>query len=158
MIPVAGLLYGLQYDIDSTRLVALHTSAKVGRLRKDMDWQYKLCTITINTTFETKPTLQVALAPIQIPDMESNSTRMMAISGASTILSIKALNCYIFTQASNAPQKKDMKDRVYFVRIPDGFIFNKGGVGLVDFKILQIFANEKYGDVSAIGPRKGFQE
>merc|ERR1719162_1997425 len=51
-----------------------------------------------------------------------------------------------------------MKDRVYFVRIPDGFIFNKGGVGLVDFKVLQIFANEKYGDVTAIGPRKGFQE
>merc|ERR1719162_1179626 len=51
-----------------------------------------------------------------------------------------------------------MKDRVYFVRIPDGLIFNKGSVGLMDFKILQIFANEKYGDVTAIGPRQGFQE
>lgn len=54
-ISLAGILYGLQYDIDSTRLVALHTKSDTGRLRKDMDWNYKLCTIIINTTFETKP-------------------------------------------------------------------------------------------------------
>ncbi len=45
-----GLLYGLQYDIDSTRLVGLYTNQFSGRLRTDLPWTYKLATILINTT------------------------------------------------------------------------------------------------------------
>jgi hypothetical protein len=159
-LETAGVLYGLQYDIDSTRIVALHTRFDTGRTRSNMDWYYKLQTITINSTLDIsyprmEPELSINMA---VTTREPNSSAYLAISGASAILSVKSANTYIFTQVSFAPLKSDTKDIVYFARIPDGLILNEGTAGKVDFKILQLFANEKYGDVSAVGPRLGFQE
>lgn len=142
-----GILYGLQYDIDSSRLAALFTRADTGRMRADAEWQYKLATIVVNTTDGTFPRMQFTLAPINI--VLPASMNYLAFSGASAIISRK-VNCFIFTQSEPAAMKKDMKDRMYFVRIPDGYIIFEAAL---DFKVMQILANEKYGDVTAIGPR-----
>eukprot|EP00929_Paragymnodinium_shiwhaense_P022172 TRINITY_DN14238_c0_g1_i1.p1 TRINITY_DN14238_c0_g1~~TRINITY_DN14238_c0_g1_i1.p1 ORF type:complete len:2889 (-),score=719.16 TRINITY_DN14238_c0_g1_i1:210-8876(-) len=146
-IQLPGVVYGLQYDIDSSRLVGLLTLQSTGRLRDDVDWQYKLITITINTTFSDRPYILPELRPIFISVPESKI--WMAFSGASAILS-KTVNIFVFTQVDSASMKNEMKDRVYFVRIPDGFIVYEESV---DFKIEQLFSNEKFGDVSALGPR-----
>ena len=44
-----GMLYGLQYDIDSTRLIALFIDAVTARVEV-RDWTYKLATIIVNTS------------------------------------------------------------------------------------------------------------
>lgn len=151
-----GLLYGLQYDIDSTRLVGLYTNQYSGRLRTDLPWTYKLATILINTTNKYRPYLQMSLAPIDItteraavPEEQLVSGEYMAYNGASAIFS-KSTNCYVFTQAAYSSLKFAMKDRVYIVRIPDGFIVREEPL---DFKVTSLFANQQYGDLSAIGPR-----
>jgi len=145
---LTGILYGMQYDIDGTRLVALYTEMDTGRIRV-ANWKYKLATILINTTFKDLPKLSMSLAKIAIESNESE--QYLQFSGASGILSQQS-DCYIITQAEPAELKKDMKDRVFFVRIPDGFIMHQQAV---DFKILQIYTNEKYGDVTVLGPRQG---
>jgi len=43
-----------------------------------------------------------------------------------------------------------MKDRVYVVRIPDGFIIREEPI---DFKVTALYSNQQFGDLSAIGPR-----
>eukprot|EP00927_Polykrikos_kofoidii_P031598 TRINITY_DN27142_c0_g1_i1.p1 TRINITY_DN27142_c0_g1~~TRINITY_DN27142_c0_g1_i1.p1 ORF type:complete len:2814 (+),score=350.13 TRINITY_DN27142_c0_g1_i1:234-8675(+) len=143
-----GVIYGLQYDIDNSRLVGLLTPQSTGRLRNDVDWSYFLCTIHINTTFPDRPYLMETIKPIKIT--EEKSSLFMGFNGASAILS-KDVNVYIFTQVHPVgSMKNEMTDRVYLVKIPDGQILEENPL---DFKVLQFFANEKYGDVSAIGPR-----
>mmetsp|Transcript_107183 Transcript_107183/g.277272 ORF Transcript_107183/g.277272 Transcript_107183/m.277272 type:complete len:2939 (-) Transcript_107183:99-8915(-) len=151
-----GILYGLQYDIDSTRLVSLYTNTFTGRLRGDMPWQYKLATILINTTNQYRPYMQLALAPIDItepreavPEAQIVSDYYMGYNGASAIFS-KDTNCFVFTQVHWSALKNQMKDRVYIVRIPDGFIIREEPI---DFKITALYSNQMYGDLSGIGPR-----
>jgi len=142
-----GIVHGLQYDIDSSRLVGLFTSASVGRLRKDMDWEYKLAVIEVNTTITSRPRMFLNLAPIAIEADQSDV--YLAINGASAIIGVGNVDCFIFTQADASEEKRHMKDRVYIVRIPDGYVVHHSGLAM---KVLQLFANEKYGDISAIGP------
>ena len=151
---VGGILYGMQYDIDSTRIVGLWAPATTGRMRSDVLWKYYLCTIVVNTTNEFMPQMQQTNAPIDVTEGtfdhdEPPSGEFFAYSGASAIIS-KAVDVYIFGQAQFATQKRAMKDRIYVVRIPDGYILEQQAL---DFKAVQIFSNEMHGDVSAIGPR-----
>jgi len=142
------IVYGMQYDITSSRLVGLSCKQDTGRIRDDVDWTYKIVTIYINTTLTYRPTMVVQLSQnlgITMP----KSLLYMGYSGASAILSM--LDIYIFTQVNGGDEpKKEWRDQVYFVRIDDAFIMREESV---DFKIENIYANEKYGDISAMGPR-----
>eukprot|EP00930_Biecheleria_cincta_P039523 TRINITY_DN27167_c0_g2_i1.p1 TRINITY_DN27167_c0_g2~~TRINITY_DN27167_c0_g2_i1.p1 ORF type:complete len:2805 (-),score=431.05 TRINITY_DN27167_c0_g2_i1:54-8468(-) len=150
-----GILYGLQYDLDGTRLVALFTEMNTGRIKLDGTWKYKLATIDINTQpplNNDKPELTMNLAKVLI--QYNMSENYMQFSGASGILS-QQRDVFIITQIQPSADdgtglKKDSKERIYFIRIPDGYILRSEAL---DFKVLQIFTNEKYGDVSALGPR-----
>lgn len=146
-MPLTGILYSLQYDLDGSRLVALHTESDTGRINPTTQWRYKLARIIVNTTFEDQPRLSMSLAQLDIRFNESE--QYLQFSGASGILS-QATNIYIITQCEPAQQKKDMKDHIYFIRIEDGFIVYDSAL---DFKVLQIYTNEKYGDVTVLGPR-----
>lgn len=154
---LSGILYGLEYDIDSTRLVALLTNFLTGRMRTDLPWQYKLAVILVNTTNKYRPYMQLSTAPIGLTEVRAAvpdatqlvSPNYMAYSGASAIFS-KLTNCYVFTQAHYSALKYQMKDRVYVVRIPDGFIIREEPI---DFKVTALYSNQQFGDLSAIGPR-----
>mmetsp|Transcript_18872 Transcript_18872/g.43997 ORF Transcript_18872/g.43997 Transcript_18872/m.43997 type:complete len:347 (+) Transcript_18872:59-1099(+) len=54
-MPLNGILYGLQYDLDQSRLVALHTEMDTGRITGRLDpppkWRYKLAVIFIDLFF-----------------------------------------------------------------------------------------------------------
>lgn len=147
-MPLAGLIYGMQYDILNSRLVGLWTEVTTGRIRNDVDWAYKLATIQINTAYLDLPRLSLILNKVNV---KYNITReYLAFTGASGIVSNQKSDCFIITQAEVASLKKDFKEHVYFIRIPDGLIIYDD---VVDFKILQMFTNEKYGDVTVVGPR-----
>lgn len=146
-MPVNGILYGLQYDLDGSRLIALHTESDTGRINPTAQWRYKLARIIINTTFEDQPRLSISFAQLNIRFNESE--QYLQFSGASGILS-QSTDIFVITQCEPAQQKKDMKDHIYFIRIQDGFIVYDSPL---DFKVLQIFTNEKWGDVTVLGPR-----
>jgi hypothetical protein len=144
---LSKLVYGIQYDIDGSMLVGMATELKTGRIRDDIDWVYTLCRIYINVTSVLEPTMQISFSqPINI--VQPQSLNYLGFSPASAILSI--LNVFIFTQVEGAADKRLMKDRFYFLNIEDANIIKEDAV---DFKVIQLFANEQYGDVSAIGPR-----
>jgi hypothetical protein len=145
---IFGILYGLQYDIDSTRLVGLFTEQDTGRVRSDAVWQYKLMILRINTTFASEPQVTPMLIPLDIPTIMDSSKEYLAYNPATAINS--QLDCFIFTQVQNAGFAYDMKEHLYIVNIIDGFIINDFEL---DFKVIQMFGNEKFGDISAIGPR-----
>jgi hypothetical protein len=144
-----GILYGIQYDIDSTRLVGLFTEQDTGRVRVDAEWQYKLVTIRINTTFASEPQMVPNYnIPLAIVEKVAASAEYLAYQPATAIMS--QLDCFIFTQVQEAGFAYEMKERLYVVEIDSGFILRDEEL---DFKVLQMFGNEKYGDITAIGPR-----
>ena len=54
-------------------------------------------------------------------------------------------------EVEGAASKKDMKDRMFIISVPDGEVLKDEGL---DFKVLQFLTNEKFGDISAVGPRE----
>lgn len=153
---VGGILYGLQYDLDGSRLVALYTYSQTGRLRSDLDWQYKLATIFINASNPYRVYMQMSTSQLAIttertavPQPRLVSLEYMAYySGASAIYS--KFNNYVFAQAEWSGLKNQMKDRIYIVRFPDGYIVREQPI---DFKVANLYTNEKFGDLSCTGPR-----
>jgi hypothetical protein len=145
--PIGGLIYGLQYDIDSNRLVGMFTSSTVGRIDNQSVWSYSLATITITATNWKYVILSLQLVDISITS--STSSSYLNYNGVSAIMSV-GHNLYLFTQGDTATQKQDIKDRLYIVTIPDGTIIFQAPLY---FRVVQLFTNEKYGDITAIGPR-----
>jgi len=142
----SGLIYGIHYDIDSSRLVGLFTPAATGRIMTNAEWQYKLCIIYVNSTIKQYPRLMFSLKDVSL---QKHSDDILGFSsGVSAIFS--KIDVYVLVQTQQAPEKHQMKDRIYFVGLPNGNIISQHAL---DFKIVQMFSNEKYGDLTAIGPR-----
>ncbi|CAK0875025.1 unnamed protein product, partial [Prorocentrum cordatum] len=145
--PIGGLIYGLQYDIDSNRLVGLFTSSSVGRIENASVWTYALATINIYASNWEYVVLSLQLSDIAIT--LSTSSSYLNYNGVSAIMSV-GHDLYLFTQGDNAVQKQDIADRLYIVTIPSGKIMFQAPLY---FRVVQLFTNEKYGDITAIGPR-----
>jgi hypothetical protein len=163
-----GMLYGLQYDIDSTRLIALFIDAVTARVEV-RDWTYKLATIIVNTSDYVNPNI-ITLPRVR---MQMTTTTMfrpaaayqqsdvfqslpypleyLSFTGSSAIISQDGTDSFVFSQVEGAASKKDMKDRMFIISVPDGEVLKDEGL---DFKVLQFLTNEKFGDISAVGPRE----
>jgi hypothetical protein len=143
---LGGIIHGLTYDIDGTRLVGLFNRMDVGRVNRSDPWDYMLATIKVSTALA-----KVEMIPsfYKIPITMPVSQNYMTFTGASAIIGTK--DVFIFTQAEPATLKTNIVDRMYIVSIPDGKIIHEA---TLDFRVMQILANEKYGDVTALGPRK----
>jgi hypothetical protein len=141
-----SIVYGMHADIDSSRLVGVALDVDTGRVIQNRNWEYKLLTLYVNTTIPNYPKIEPTYGDLKISS--AGSQRYMSYSGATTILS--KLDLFIFTQNEDANLAKDMPDRVYVVMIPTGQFIHAQNV---DFKFLQLFANEEFGDVTGIGPR-----
>jgi hypothetical protein len=169
---LGGLLYGLQYDLDSSRIVGVYIEKTTGRFVTNTDWEYTLMTIDVNTTDfffgvalpKVKRTMQTntmfrPAAAFQAQDVFASLSHPLAylsFTGGTGIISLNGLDSYVFTQAdggdtaATADNKRTMTDRIFIASIPDGEVIYDEAL---DFKVLQILANEKFGHVSALGPR-----
>jgi hypothetical protein len=136
-----SIVYGMHADIDSSRLVGVALDVDTGRVIQNRNWEYKLLTLYVNTTIPNYPKIEPTYGDLKISS--AGSQRYMSYSGATTILS--KLDLFIFTQNEDANLAKDMPDRVYVVMIPTGQFIHAQNV---DFKFLQLFANEEFGDVT----------
>jgi hypothetical protein len=154
-LPLNGLLYGLQYDIDSSRIVALYIDAMTARVEV-RDWSYKLAILTVNTSDTVRdPTLGLPrirmqmetvtmfrqAAAYQQTDVFSSlpaPLEYLSMTGAAAIVSTNNFSCFVFAQVDEASDKRDMKDRVFIISIPDGKVLKDEPL---DFKVLQFLTN-----------------
>jgi hypothetical protein len=134
-----GIVHGLQFDIDSTRLVGLFTEAEIGRTVEDENWEFRLIEIYINNTVETYPRLiyeeDIDDFP-RIPITMSISKEFLLFTGTSAIMSMNGRDALIFTQLDPTERLvKNNKDRIYIVSVPDGGIIFEASL---DFRVLHL--------------------
>ncbi|CAE7870466.1 unnamed protein product, partial [Symbiodinium microadriaticum] len=167
---------GIQYDLDSGRLVGVLTSASTARVRMLRPWVYYLWTAFINTINITHPKIEFDEELPILNFGEQMSEQFMAWTTNSAIFSRNGQGCrvkyrvsdyvvdfvrfpvvmvpdvFVFCQAEPAGLLKNTKSRVYFISIPDAVIIEAQGL---DFTVLQLMVNEKHRDVIAVGHRSG---
>lgn len=160
-LKLPGILYGIQNDLLTNRLVGLYTSEQTGRMVSDANWEYSLAVIDIDTSVLTYPKMLPRYSKMRwIPDTPGmyNPLTHLGFTPASAILSAY-FNVFIFMLPEPSIYLRYMKDTVYVVSIETAELIDSI---TLDFKIMQLFANEKSGIVSGIGPREwteqGFQQ
>jgi hypothetical protein len=156
-----GQLHGLQFDLDTSRLVGVMTEARLGRTNFKDDWKYWFFTINMNTSNPLNPivnwTNRWRNNELAINTLVNR--QYLAFTGVSAILSRNEgqlgldTGMYITVQAraGATDQARDLRHRVYFIDIEAGQVRAEHDLG--DFQVLQLFTNEKYGDVTAVGWR-----
>jgi len=154
-VSLPGIVHGLQYDLDSSRLVGLLTSQSTGRRIRTVNWVYNLFVIDINSTTRAYPRLTYYDEPPEVKLGHDMSGEYLSFTGNSAIMSKNGWDMFIFTQAQSAGMLKNTKSRVYFVSVPDAEVIHQAQL---DFVVLQLMSNEKYGDVTAVGYRNGEQQ
>lgn len=145
-----GLIQGLQYDLDSSRLVGLMVSHEIGRVRFETDWKYELWVAFINTTNIRMPNITWEDKRPHLLGQYQLDREQMSFTGLSAIVSKKSLDTFVFILLEEQNSIKMHKHFIYFASIPDGRIIFKTSL---DFRVLQFFSNEKYGDITAFGYR-----
>lgn len=152
-----GLLHGVQYDLDSNRLVGVMTSDQVGRsIKTGQNWVYYLFTVFINGTNPLRPnmTWDADWKDFVIETNMAQSDNYLSFAGCSAIMSKNKQDVFIFVGGEAGPFLASTLHRIYFVDIPSGeIIYEKP----LDFIVMQLFSNEQYGDVTAAGYRFGAQ-
>eukprot|EP00929_Paragymnodinium_shiwhaense_P065305 TRINITY_DN32751_c0_g2_i1.p1 TRINITY_DN32751_c0_g2~~TRINITY_DN32751_c0_g2_i1.p1 ORF type:complete len:3094 (+),score=652.16 TRINITY_DN32751_c0_g2_i1:502-9282(+) len=151
-----GILHGIQYDLDSSRLVGLLTSGATGRITQGLtEWEYILMTIYINGTDPEYPLLMWDENDFEAQTIEIEqeiSKSYLQFTGATAIVSKDEFEMFVFVQANAQGSLTDTLNRVYFVDIPSGnLLFDSA----VDMRIYTLLVNEKYGDITAVGTRFG---
>ena len=124
-----GLLYGLQYDIDSSRIVALYIDATTARVEV-RDWSYKLAILTVNTSDTVRdPTLGLPrirmqmetvtmfrqAAAYQQTDIFSSlpaPLEYLSMTGAAAIISTNNFSCFVRPGRRGLKQARDERSRV----------------------------------------------
>jgi len=145
-----GLVSGIQYDLDSSRLIGILTSAEYGRVISPTMWKYYLISIFINTTLPLMPNMSWSEVLPELLGAVQLDRDFLSFTGASAIISKRNQDTYVYTMLRDQGNLKSHKHYIYFVSAPDGrAMFRKA----LDFRIVQLFSNEKYGDVSGFGYR-----
>eukprot|EP00439_Symbiodinium_sp_Y106_P011970 s5921_g1.t2 len=147
-----GIVHGIQYDLDSGRLVGVLTSASTARVRMLTPWVYYLWTAFINTINITHPKIEFDEELPILNFGEQMTEQFMAWTTNSAIFSRNGQDVFVFCQAEPAGLLKNTKSRVYFISVPDAVIIEAQGL---DFTVLQLMVNEKHRDVIAVGHRSG---
>jgi hypothetical protein len=153
-IRLPGAWSGIQFDLDSSRLVGLLSDPEIGRVAVNPPkWGYYFFVIFINTTLPLWPNMTYE-NPDDWPELigKSLDEDYLSITGASAIVSKNNVDIYVYTMLREGIKLKESRHHIYFVSIPDGNHVKNGGEPL-DFRVLQLFSNEKYGDVTAAGYR-----
>eukprot|EP00397_Hematodinium_sp_SG-2012_P000097 GEMP01000097.1.p1 GENE.GEMP01000097.1~~GEMP01000097.1.p1 ORF type:complete len:1760 (+),score=318.24 GEMP01000097.1:65-5344(+) len=159
-----GMLYGLQFDLDDSRLAAIAISKATGRTPGLIQpWTHRLAIIAIDTRIATLPQLTISFFDLKLEGgFPSVSERYLSFVGASGIYSKRGQDTLIFTQlaTSKSSHDTDAKDMLYAVDLgdPSGGYASAGNVFYfveTDMKVLQIMVNEAKGTVTAIGPGAG---
>jgi hypothetical protein len=173
------IMYGLQFDVDSTRLVGLGIHRLVGRLasanEEGMDnefWRFRLSVVNIDETNPNNVVLSQSISEItdglnnqNFGNVESAAPlrRSLIWTGVSAIVSRTPLDVFCFTQMDSEAsdtsffppgrddsQQLSRQDRLFIVHIDTATLVHHYSLG---FKVLQMFGNNRYGNVAAVGNR-----
>jgi hypothetical protein len=146
-----GSIAGIQYDLDSSRLVGIMIPAEQARSYFDWPmWTYKLFVCNINTTLPLKPNMSFEDVMPEVFGAHQLDREYFTITGASAIVSKRNLDTYAYVMLEDQSVLNRHKHHIHFVTIPLGE--KLGSYGL-DLRVVQLFSNEKYGDVSCFGSR-----